>query len=168
MKKLIIGFIALLAIAAPPMLWGQTTNTIVTSIKGYTNVVAIPYFKYDFTTHNKGYGGAFLYRVTDVFWAGFLADQIDGQQTTAGVQAQLQTTFTVDGLSVTPFVETSVGLGSSQLYGTAGPGLLIHVFHHNFTKAMLDIGIVGDYEKVVYNNVNTKQGNIGPMIHLSF
>jgi hypothetical protein len=165
MKKLLI-FIAALGIVVSGQ--SQTTNTIVTQLKGYTNIVAIPYFKYDFTTHKNGYGGAFLYRVTDNFWAGFRADQIDGQQTTAGVQAQLQTTFSINGLSLTPFVETSVGLGSSELYGTAGPGLLIHLYQHTFTRAVLDIGIVGDYEKVVYNGVNTKQGNIGPMIHLSF
>lgn len=137
-----------------------------------TNVVFIPFAKYDLQNKQAGFGAAGLYRVTDNFWAGGRFDRINGQQTTAGVQAQLQTTLRWKGLSITPFVETSVGLGSSSLYGSAGPGAFVNLWSKNFRVAgescALNLGLVADYEHVINGSENYNCINAGPLLNLSF
>lgn len=159
---LIIGGMALVARS-------ETTNSITLQIlNSETNWAAVPYFKYDINQHHFGYGGALLYKVSDNFWTGVRADRIDGVQTTAGVQAQLQVTTKIAGVTVTPFAETSVGLGSTSVYASAGPGAFIHVYSHQFNAARLNIELVGDYEHVVESSLNSNQLNVGPIFNLSF
>jgi hypothetical protein len=137
-----------------------------------TNIALIPYVKYDLSSHTVGYGAAALYKVTDNFWTGLRADRIDGRETTAGVQAQLQTTFTWAGVQVTPFLATSVGLGQDSLYGAAGPGAFLHVFSHTWRPSghdiTLNVEVVGDYEHVVSDGRNSDQVNAGPILNLKF
>ena len=146
----------------------EISNNIPLVLKGATNWVAIPYVKYDIQDHTMGYGGALLYKVSPNFYTGARFDQLNGHQTTAGVQAQLQATFQVGGIEVTPFLETSVGLGSSSLYGSTGPGAFINLYSHQFTKAKLNIGIIGDYEHVINGDENYNTLNAGPVFNLSF
>ena len=133
-----------------------------------TNWVAIPYFKYDLKNHESGYGGALLYRVSPNFYTGARFDQMHGQQTTAGVQAQLQTTVTVAGFKATPFLETSVGLGSSALYGSTGPGMFINLYAHDFGQRQLNLGLIGDYEHVVNGTDSYNCVNVGALLNFSF
>ena len=134
-----------------------------------TNIVVIPYLKYNVNADSFGYGVAGLYRVSDNFWTGLRVDRIDGQQTTAGAQAQLQTTLSYRSLKFTPFIEASVGLGSSSVYASAGPGAFANFYSHSWSSGMqFDVGIVADYEHVVNGSENSNQLNVGPLIHFSF
>ena len=173
MKKIAIAFsiLALGALAAS----AQTNSTGINIpglnlSNGATNWAAIPFFKYDLQKHSAGYGGALLYKVSDSFWTGVRADRINVVQTTAGVQAQIQTTVTWSGIKVTPFLEASVGLGSSSLYGSAGPGVFFTIYDHKLTaNTTLNIGFVGDYEHVVYGEGKTaNELNVGPLLNISF
>lgn len=144
--------------------------------KNGTNFVVIPFVKYDLTTKNYGYGVAGLYKVSDLFWTGLRVDRIDGLQTSAGVQGQLQTSMTLGGITLHPFIETSVGIGQSSLYGSAGTGAFVQVYSHDWTRngkppVTLNLGLIGDYEHVVQTGSaqdNSNQINAGPLINLSF
>lgn len=154
-------------------LWDGLTGASGTNvdITGQTNWAFIPFFAYDLTDHKAGFGAVVLYSVTPYFWAGLRVEDVNDRQTTAGVQGQLQVTKMVFGVSVTPFVETSVGLGRSSLYGSAGPGALIN-FHTwiwgSTSQYSLTLGIVGDYEHVIYGDANWNQANGGPLVRFSF
>ena len=162
---LVITLAALLCFAG----YSQAQTTIPVEIQGATNWCAIPYLAYDTTTRHYGGGGVVLYSVTPMFWAGVRAQSLNGQSTTAGVQAQLQTTITIAGVHITPFVEASTGMGNSALYSNAGTGGLISFGQWHINKtATLEVGIIGDYEHYVYGDRNGNQINAGPMIHLSF
>lgn len=176
MKKLITTILAALAVAAISSHAQTNSITVLTQVNQYTNIVVIPYGKYDFNTKKFGAGAAGLYRVSDNFWSGFRVDKINGYETTAGVQAQLQTTFQIfSTLTATPFVETAIGIGSSSLYGSVGPGVDVSLFKGSFAlsghNVDLGIGIIGDYEHVVQNgdiSKNSNQGNLGLRIHVGF
>jgi hypothetical protein len=140
-----------------------------------TNWCLIPYFAHDFTTKKNGAGAVLLYSVTENFWAGVRAQELNGQQNTAGVQGQLQLTRKIGPLTVTPFAETTVGLGSSALYGNVGAGALVNLFQVKVGKeAMLGVGLIADYEHYVNgasgDNLasNGNQGNIGALLHISW
>lgn len=177
-----LAALALLGAVICPRAHGQNVNTNLnlrgnlSMFKGATNVAIIPFAKYDFTSKKLGYGIAGLYRVTDDFWAGLRVDRINGFDTSAGVQGQLKADFELFGVTLSPFVETSVGIGSSSLYGSAGPGAFVKVFGHDWARnnrppVHLDVSIIGDFEHVVQSggaNKNSNQGNIGPLLHLSF
>lgn len=158
---------------AAPLSW----KSVIQLGQTETNWAAIPYLKYDFNNHKFGYGGAILYAVSDHFWTGLRVDRIDGYDTSAGVQAQLQQTFTVFGFTFTPFAETSVGLGSSSLYGSAGTGAYFFVFGHSWARngslppVTLNLSPVADYEHVVQSgdsSKNNNQGNAGVILNLNF
>jgi hypothetical protein len=137
-----------------------------------TNWAAIPFGIYRTDTHQWGYGGAVLYQVTPNFWTGVRADNISGLSTTAGVQAQLQATVSVDGIDLTPFADTSVGMGTSSLYASAGAGALVnfHTWSFKIGSAALSVsaGAVASYEHVVDGNANFNQVVGGPLIQVSF
>ena len=137
-----------------------------------TNWLVIPYLSYDISDKRWGGGAAVLYRVTDFFWAGMRAEAINGSQTTAGIQAQLQVTTKILGVSVTPFIETSVGMGASSIYGSVGPGGVISLYSTSWKWGSgnwsLMVGAAGDYEHVVYGSKNWNQVNAGPMLKISF
>jgi hypothetical protein len=175
MKKIltIIGVAALLATVSARAQTNTTPGINIPGINlsnGATNWAAIPFFKYDLQKHSAGYGGALLYKVSDSFWTGVRLDRINGVQTTAGVQAQIQTTVTWSGIKFTPFLEASVGLGSSSLYGSAGPGVFFMFYDHKLTSSTtLNIGLCADYEHVVYGAGKTaNEANIGPLLNISF
>jgi hypothetical protein len=143
----------------------------------YTNVIAIPYIKYDLNTKKFGYGAAALYRVSDYFYTGLRIDRIDGYQSTAGVQAQLQANVKVFGwINTHPFLETSVGIGSSSLYGSAGPGIAIDLLSKDFHASAghtvhFFLDPIADFEHVVQNGAgskNSNQLNAGLMLGLNF
>ncbi len=147
----------------------QTTFTNLTSIEGATNWAVIPYFSYDTTTRKTGGGGVVLYSVTPNFWAGVRAQSLKGQDTLAGVQAQLQATITWNGVKVTPFVEASTGMGNSSLYSNAGTGGLISFHTWKIgSHVLFEAGAVADYEHYIYGSNNGNQINVGPLFHLSF
>ena len=172
MKKYLL-IIAALAVFTTAQ--AQITTNLPAPLQGVnssdTNWVVIPYFSYDFTDKKAGGGAAVLYKVTDNFWTGLRAESINGEQTTAGVQAQLQASKTVFGMTLTGFIETSVGMGKSSLYGSVGPGGIVNFYSTDWTwgpgKYALTIGAAADYEHVV-NVKNWNQGNIGPMLKISF
>lgn len=148
------------------------TNSIPFGLSGSTNWAAIPYGIYRTDTKELGFGGALLYKVTDNFWAGVRADNISGQQTTAGVQLQLQATVTYLGMEITPFLEASTGMGKSSLYASAGPGAVIsfHTWHPRIGnhEVALSVGAAGDYEHVVNGSESWQQVCGGPLLRLSF
>jgi len=147
----------------------QTIFTNLTSIEGATNWAVIPYFSYDTTTRKTGGGGVVLYSVTPNFWAGMRVQSLNHQDTLAGVQAQLQTTITWNGIKITPFVEASTGMGNSSLYSNAGTGGLISFHTWKIgSHVLLEAGAVGDYEHYVFGSNNGNQVNVGPLLHLSF
>jgi len=151
-------------------IWTALTTASGTNvdITRQTNWAVIPYIAYDIEKHKVGYGGAILYAVTPNFWAGVRAENVARRQTTAGVQAQLQVTKKVFGLTVTPFIETSVGIGKSAMYGSAGPGALINFHTWVWSKNSLSLGVVGDYEHYVMGDLNGNQANGGLMVRFSF
>lgn len=151
----------------PPV---QTNTTaILDGFKSSTNWVLIPYGKYDLQHKTFGFGAAALYEASPNLWVGARLDRIDGEQTTAGVQAQLQVSGTWMGITYTPFLETSVGLGTSTIYASAGPGLAVNLYNWQISSRVnMNIGIVGDYEHVVRGSDNHNELNIGPMFNLSF
>ncbi len=174
---LLVGLGLAGALMTAPVQAQDFTNTIsLKLLDTATNVVLIPYAKYDLTSKEYGWGAAALYKVTDSFWAGLRTDHINGFDTSAGVQAQLKQTFEIGGFKVTPFIETSVGIGSSSLYGSAGSGAFVNFYSHTWTRATgrsvtLNLGLVGDYEHVVQNgdtSHNSNQVNAGPLINVSF
>ena len=167
-KLLAIGFLLMLGIALATAQTNSNTINIPVGLKGATNWLEIPYVKYDTQNKSFGFGDALLYKVSPNFYTGARFDQLNGQQTTAGVQAQLQATFSIGPVSVTPFIETSVGLGSSSLYGSTGPGLFIDLYSHQFSKFDLDVGFVGDYEHVINGGDNYNCFNLGPTFGISF
>lgn len=181
MKTKILSFLLILsAIAVSAQTNGSGTmpplppSLTIKAISAATNVAIIPFYKYDLKSHQSGYGGAALYKVSDNFWTGLRADHIAGGTTTAGVQGQLQQTFSVnDVVTVSPFIEASVGLGSSQLYGSAGPGAFIHLFQTQFKiqnrPVTFDLELIGDVEKVVNGNSPSRtEANGGLIFNLRF
>ena len=121
-----------------------------TNFSGATNWAAIPFVSYDLTTKKIGGGIAVLYEATPNFWAGVRVQDIGGVTTTAGVQAQLQFTKTLWGVNYTPFAETSVGIGSTSLYGSVGAGALIQLHTWDvWAGHKFGIGVIGDYEHYV-------------------
>jgi hypothetical protein len=151
-------------------IWTALTSSSGTNVDlgGQTNWAAIPYISYDLTDKKWGYGGAVLYAVTPNFWAGVRAEEMNGMQITAGVQAQLQVSQTILGVRVTEFLEASTGLGKSSLYGSAGPGGLINFHTWIWGKKSLTVGIVGDYEHCIMGGKNWNQANVGPLLRFSF
>ena len=132
-----------------------------------TNWVVIPFAIYDTSTKAFGEGAAILYQVNPVLWTGLRIQSVDHQKTEAGVQAQIQATYTVGSFVVHPFLETSVGMGSSSLYGSVGPGAWVTLFSHNFSnKYILNMGLIGDYEHYVYSTKNGNDIDAGLMINL--
>ncbi len=157
----------------------NATAAFLTAVNQYTNIVVIPYWKYDLQSHRGGYGVSGLYRVTPNFYTGLRYDSINGYNNSAGVQAQLQQTVTLWGwLDFTPFVETSVGIGSSTLYGNAGSGAALGLLNRNFTIKNhilnLHLDLIGDYEHVVQGasdanlSKNSNQINAGLAVALNF
>ena len=150
------------------------TNTPATlnGLTGATNWVVVPYGVYDVTDKKWGWGAAALYQVTPIFYTGVRMDVLNGQQNTAGVQAQLQVTETWHGINITPFMETSVGIGKSTLYGSAGAGgvVSLHAWAFKIGQQAFDvnIGVAADYEHVVNQNRNYNQICGGPLIQLTF
>ena len=160
---LVIALLLLGSIAA----FAQSTN-IVNQFGSSTNWVVLPYGSYDIQKKVFGYGGAFLYKASDNFWAGFRAESIADRQFTAGVQGQLQVPFHVSSFTVIPFIETSVGLGKSSLYGSVGPGASILFYSVNWPHANLTIGTAADYEHYVNGSGNGDQVNAGLLLLLNF
>lgn len=134
-----------------------------TNFNGATNWAAIPFASYDLTTKKFGGGAAILYEATPNFWAGVRLQSIGGVTTTAGVQAQLQFTKTLWGVNYTPFAETSVGIGSTSLYGSVGAGALIQLHTWDvWAGHKFGIGVIADYEHFVSGNgVKGNQINAG-------
>lgn len=137
-----------------------------------TNWVDVPYGIYDTTDKAWGFGDALLYQASPYLWVGVRYDYLEHQTSEAGVQAQLQLTETIAGISVTPFLEASTGIGSSSLYGSAGTGAVVdfhqwafNIANHGFT---LDIGAAADWEHVVNTGKNYNQICGGPFIKLTF
>ncbi len=150
-----------------------TKNTGTNGLAGDTNWVVIPYAVYDVTYENVGFGAAALHKVSDNFWAGVRYESLGNYDSTAGVQAQLQVTKELWGITYTPFIETSVGIGKSALYGNVGPGILVNIHQWQWKTShgnwALGIAAVADYEHYVVGS--TKNGNkidAGPAINLSF
>ena len=174
MKKIlaIVAVAAALMLAASSQAQIFNIGTTNANLSIDTNWVAVPYGVYDVTDNTWGYGGAVLYQASPYLWTGVRADYINGGKATGGLQAQLQVTETVAGISVTPFVETSVGIGSSTLYGSGGAGavILIHQWAFNIgTQAFqLSLGAAADYEHVVNNSRNYNQICGGPFVQLKW
>jgi hypothetical protein len=145
-----------------------TTSSTNVDIGAQTNWAVIPYLAYDMSTKKFGYGGAVLYAVTPNFWAGVRAQSLEGEQTTAGVQCQLQVTKTVFGVTLTPFLEASTGLGKSAIYASTGPGILINFHTWLWSNKSLTLGIAGDYEHAIMGSKNWNQANAGPLIRFSW
>lgn len=166
-NKYIVAIAALIALAFSA---GAQTNSFLPGLtSSVKEITVIPYAKYDVNAKDFGFGVAALYPVSSNFWAGARVDRINGQQTTAGVQGQIQDTITWHGLTVTPFLETSVGMGSSALYASAGPGFYTMIYSKTWSGgARFNLGLIADYEHVVNDNQNSNQLNIGPMGNLSF
>jgi hypothetical protein len=169
MKKILASILVGAALLACKSHAQAITSTNTLSLNMARDWVAIPYVKYDITDHKFGYGGAALYKVNDFLWTGFRADRLDGQDTTAGVQAQIQATVTYDNVSFTPFLEASVGLGSSSLYGSTGPGLYTMLYNHKFSNSVVfNVGVIADYEHTINGSQNYNSFNAGPLLNLSF
>jgi hypothetical protein len=151
-------------------IWTALTTSSGTNVDigAQTNWAVIPYIAYDIQAKKFGYGGAILYAVTPNFWAGVRAQSLEGEQTTAGVQCQLQISKKLWGITYTPFLETSVGIGKSALYGSAGPGLLVSFHTWVWGSKTLTVGAVGDYEHAVSGGRNWNQVNAGPLLRFSF
>lgn len=172
--KLIIAMVTA-AIALAVNSQAQTDTNAPASANGAlaaTNWVVVPFGIYDTTDKTWGWGAAALYQVTPIFYTGVRADFINGQQDTAGVQAQLQVTKYWNGIAITPFAETSVGIGKSTLYGSAGAGAVISLHTWAFKVGQqafnLNIGIAGDMEHVVNQQRNYNQICGGPLLQLTF
>lgn len=164
-----------LAVMAGITVSAKTTNVPSVGqafVSGATNWAAVPYGIYRTDTKQWGFGGALLYKVADNFWAGVRADNLSGTSTTAGVQAQLQATVTWHGVSLTPFLEASSGMGRNSLYASAGPGAYINIHDWNFKVAghdfSLSVGAAGDYEHIVNGSSSWQQVCGGPLVRLSF
>jgi hypothetical protein len=149
--------------AEPASLSGVTAST---------NWVVIPYGIYDTTDKKWGWGAAGLYEVTPIFYTGARVDFVNGQQDTAGVQANLQISGTWHGITYTPFLTTSAGIGRSTLYGSAGAGAVIVVYQKHFKVSSqdfnLNLGVAADYEHVVNQDRNYNQICGGPLLQLTF
>jgi len=146
-------------------------------ITAATDWAVVPYGI--FRTDNKtwGYGAAVFYEATKNtnglnLWIGARVNYLDGRSVTAGVTAQLQATIVWHGVSITPAVIATTGIGKDQLYGSAGVGgyIIFHswsfkLFNHGF---ILDAGAAGDYEHVVYGSDNYDEVCFGPLGALHF
>jgi hypothetical protein len=173
MKKLLLS-LALATVAAVG--YSQDTNilTNITALDGInwsaTNWVAIPYGGYQIETHDWIGGVCLMNKVSDNFWGGVrIQDNFkSGESTTAGVQGQLQVTTKILGITVTPGLETSVGIGRSALYGSAGPFILVNFHTWAGKTKSLSIGGIVNYEHFVNGSVNGNQLNIGLPIVYSF
>ena len=137
-----------------------------------TNWAAIPFGIYRTDTKQFGYGGAILYQVSPYFWTGARIDHVGNIQTSAGVQANLQTTITYGGFNITPFADASTGMGNSSLYASAGAGALInfHTWTFNISTMQFELtaGVAASYEHVVDGTQNWNQIVGGPLIQLTF
>lgn len=155
-------------------LWGDLTyNTGSNGIAGETNWVAIPYASVDIQQKRTGFGVAALHYVAPNFWAGLRYEDFDGEKDTAGVQCQLQVTKQLWGITYTPFIETSVGIGGSSLYGNAGPGIVVNLWQKSWqtSKGPWSVGIaaVADYEHyVLTSGKNGNKFDFGPALNVSF
>jgi hypothetical protein len=138
-----------------------------TNFSGATNWAVIPFASYDLTTKKIGGGLAALYEVSPNFWTGVRLQDVGGVTTTAGVQAQLQVTKTLWGVNYTPFVETSVGIGQTSLYGSVGAGALIQIHTWDVWNGhRLGLGVVGDYEHYTTGTTHGNQANGGLLVTL--
>jgi ABC-type uncharacterized transport system permease subunit len=168
--KLILGAAGLFLAAITTQ--AQISLTNVLTLTAATNVAVVPYGIYRTDNHFWGFGVAGLYKVTDNFWAGFRADDLDHNQTTAGVQVNLQATVDWNGIGITPFATASTGIGKSTLYGSAGSGLALNFHTWSFNVAshkwLVSLGAAGDYEHVVLGSQNWNQVCGGPWVKLSF
>lgn len=118
-----------------------------------------------------GIGVAGLYSVSPNFWAGFRLQRAGGMDVTAAVQGQLQITKRIFGVSVSPLVETSVGIGKSQLWGSAGAGGHVHfkqwLLGSNKDK-VLSVGGLAIWEHYVMGSRNGNELIVGPTVRYSF
>ena len=134
-----------------------------------TNWVLIPYAAYQIETKRLGGGAAALYMASPNLWTGVRVESIDGRNTTAGVQAQIQVTTKLFGLTVTPFLETSVGLGNDNLYGTAGAGGIIGLHSWKIGARTISLSLLGCYEHYVDGGVKSgNQVEVGLVGHFTF
>ena len=146
----------------------QSINTAILDLNS-TNWVVVPYAAYDTGTKSFGEGAAILYEATSNLWTGVRIQNLNHQQTTAGVQAQLQANLTIDGFKVHPFVEASTGMGNSSLYASAGTGAWVSFYSHTFNnKDTINIGLIGDYEHYVNGSIKGNQVNAGPLINIEW
>lgn len=175
MKK-IFALLTLAAILALPV-YSQTNtapkagflDNILTNFSlTAQNYVAIGYGAYDRDTKGWGYGGAILYMASTNFWTGVRIQSLNGKQTTAAVQGQLQVPFHALTLTWVPFVESSVGLGQDELYANAGAGLLVMIHRWKIGMFDLGLGVLGDYEHYVMGDRSGNQINAGGMLNLKW
>lgn len=164
-KSLFLTAMAALALTIGAQAQTTATNSVPLPDTGFlsqlditaTNWVLIPYAAYQIEAKRFGGGAAALYMASPNLWTGVRVESIDGRNTTAGVQAQIQATIKVFSLTVTPFLETSVGLGNDNLYGTAGAGGIIGLHSWTVGKSTISLSLIGCYEHYVDGGV--KSGN---------
>lgn len=151
--------------------WNDLTQNKGT-LEGDTNWIAVPFLSLNTKTHDVGWGAALLHYAAQNLWVGLRFQDNHGLETTAGVQAQLQVTKKIGWFTYTPFLETSVGIGSSSLYGSTGPGLVVNIhtwtWHWKDGQWFLGVMALADYEHFVIGTKNGNQVNAGPGINISF
>lgn len=157
--------------------YSQTTNTpapIEKPLIGVnvdwtaTNWVFIPFAGYQIEKKTFGGGLAALYTIDKHIWIGARVQSFGAQKGAAAVQATVQQPFQVAGLTVVPFLESSVGLGQNDIYANAGAGAIVSFKQWQFKKWFLEAGVVGDYEHYVFGPQSGNQANIGPFLHATF
>jgi len=178
MKHIIVSATLALACVLPAM--GQTNTAppeppvlppILEAIDwGATNWVAIPLAVVMLEPKPElGIGLAALYSVTPNFWGGFRIQRCGGMDVTAAVQGQLQVSKKLFGVTVTPFAESSVGIGKSALWGSAGVGGHVHFATWDFGKGVvLSAGGLVGWEHYVMGSRNGNELFAGPTIHVTF
>lgn len=133
-----------------------------------TNWVFIPYASYLVEKKTFGGGAAALYTIDKHIWVGARVQTFGNNFGAAAVQANIQQPFQVAGITVVPFLTTAVGLGSNDIYASAGGGALITFHQWVFKNWTLEAGLVGDYEHYVFGSTSGNQVNLGPMLHATF
>jgi len=178
MKRLILSAVILLCASGAradsifTQAWeALTVNT--GSLAGDTDWVDIPYAAFDLTTKKVGWGDAALHYATKNIWGGLRYENLNGYNSTAGVQGQLQVTKAIGPFTITPFLESSIGIGKSSLYGNTGPGILINAHEWNWKWSGLSwsagLGGVVDFEHYVLNSThNGNKIDAGLSINVTF
>lgn len=161
-----VGYVATTSTSWLTDVWNSLKSG--TNFSGATNWAAIPFASYDLTTKKIGGGAVVLYEVNPNFWTGVRVQSIGGEMTTAGVQAQIQVTKTLWGVNYTPFALTSVGIGSTSLYGSVGAGAIIQIHKWDvWAGHQLGLGVVGDYEHIVTGTTHGNEINGGLLLTFS-